>query len=103
MTNNPTLSRFPAWEPGSFHTLGPAARRHAGRPNRRILSAFTEGGVEYTLHATKGVRRRARPGDGVILAGIMANPYQPTKAPRYAETVDRAAYMRGGNFKRGSV
>ena len=100
MTN---LAIFPQWEPGSFHTVGPCARRFAGRPNRRILSLKVLGDYESTLHATKGIRRRQNPKgtSGHILAGIMANPYKPDTTPRYAATVDRAAYMRGGNFKKG--
>jgi hypothetical protein len=99
MTN---LAIFPPWEPGNFHTLGPAARRFVGRPNRRILSIRVLGDYEYSLHATKGVRCRHNPktSSGHILAGIMANPYKPDAAPRYAMKVDHAAYMRGGNFKK---
>ena len=56
-TEGVTLSDFPAWEKRSRHTDGPNTRRLSGARNRRFLSSFEKDGVEYTLHATKGIRR----------------------------------------------
>jgi hypothetical protein len=36
---------------------GPCARRHVGKPSRRIIQSFVRDGVEYRPHATKGWRR----------------------------------------------
>lgn len=56
----PTLADFPAWEKRTQHTPGPASAQLRGERNRRIISTFERDGIEYQLHATKGVRRARR-------------------------------------------
>ena len=55
-----TLADFPAWEKRTTHTHGPASAQLRGSRNRRIISTFERDGVEYQLHATKGIRRIRR-------------------------------------------
>ena len=52
-----TIADFPRWESRTKHTLGPASARSRGARNRRILAVTEKNGVEYSLHATKGIRR----------------------------------------------
>lgn len=62
MTAKPavTIADFPAWEKRTQHTPGPASAKLRGERNRRIISTFERDGVEYQLHATKGIRRIRR-------------------------------------------
>jgi hypothetical protein len=55
-----TIADFPAWESRTRHTAGPSCRNQTGMSYRRILSTFEKDGVEYSLHATKGIRRARR-------------------------------------------
>lgn len=52
---------FPGWEKRTRVMRGPCSARLRGQPNRRILSTFVRGEYEYSLHATKGIRRRRIP------------------------------------------
>lgn len=56
-TEGVDLSDFPEWEHRNRHAEGPNSRRLVGTRNRRHLSSVEIDGVEYTLHATKGIRR----------------------------------------------
>ncbi len=52
-----TIADFPPWEKRTRHTPGPASAKFRGERNRRIISTFERDGVEYHLHATKGIRK----------------------------------------------
>lgn len=56
-TSTVTVADFPPWEKRTQHTPGPASARLRGERNRRIISTFERDGVEYHLHATKGIRK----------------------------------------------
>lgn len=60
MTNKVTVADFPAWEKRTKKTYGPCARRYVGRDYRRILGVIERDGWEYSLHATKGIRRKRK-------------------------------------------
>lgn len=57
------LLREIAWVPRrvvgrQMERRGPCARRLAGTENRRVLGAVVRDGVEYSWHATKGLRAK---------------------------------------------
>lgn len=56
-TEGVSIADFKAWEPRSRHTPGPAARIYKGQEYRRWIASTEKNGVEYHLHATKGIRR----------------------------------------------